>query len=112
MEEPVLLGFRGRHPCGADQPSGRGKTIHTGPSPPSSSMNLVSDGTDFDCVLVCVFLWQEVAKRTTTYSTVIEEQGEEEEDDNGVEAIEEDFQQQVRQMGRGTNVLAIQYSAE
>ncbi|XP_028274150.1 lamin-B1 [Parambassis ranga] len=48
---------------------------------------------------------EEVAKRTTTYSTVIEEQGEE--DDNGVEAIEEDFQQQgdLRTAKRGCSIM-------
>lgn len=45
---------------------------------------------------VCV--WQEVAKRTTTYSRAVEiEQGEDDDDDNGVESIEEEvFHQQVR----------------
>ncbi len=45
---------------------------------------------------VCVCVWQEVAKRTTTYNTAVQEQLEED-DDDGVEDTEEDFfHQQVR----------------
>lgn len=42
-------------------------------------------------------VWQEVAKRTTTYNTAVQEQEEEDDDDDAVEDTEEDFfHQQVR----------------